>query len=366
MTSKLVLTFLGLGIFANFSFAKIPDRLLPTEKEKTAFLNEADDFIDDMAEGLQDRQCDAVLHSIRGEGAELMRIRMSRNEEVALSSNVERKDLTGDGAARGLQMRLYKPSTAGKDGAKIPLLVYLHGGGWTFGSINSCSLFCDALASNENVMVLAVDYRLAPENPFPAGLMDCVSAVEYAMSHAEEWGSSQELVSLGGDSSGGNLAVAASLYLQDQAKLSPIKSLVLFYPVVKAYADGSSSWKEYSRGYGLNSRLMNSFNEAYAGSSVATGSTQNKEKSENHNPLVSPAEAEKSQLAKLPPVLIIGAERDILYDQGKEFASVLHQSGNSVEHITFPGSVHLFITVKGQPTAFSKAVTLSGAFLWDK
>ena len=358
---KYLIALIGIGMMSTCSFARIPKKLMPTEKEKIAFLNEADDFIDDMAEGLQDRQCDAVLHAMRGQTGELTNVRMSRNVTVDLSENVERNDIIGDGSARGIKMRLYKPKSLGK--SPLPLLVYFHGGGWVFGSINSCSGYCDALAASGKVMVLAVDYSLAPENPFPSGLMDCVSAVEYAVSHIEEWGGSISLISVGGDSSGGNLAVATALYLQDQPQPIELKSLVLFYPVVKAYADKSASWKEYSRGYGLDSRLMNSFNEAYVNNVSAKADDKNYDV---RNPLISPAEAEKIKLAKLPPVLIIGAERDILYDQGKDFASTLNQLGNDVEHITFPGAVHLFITVKGQPTAFSKAVALTDAFLMDK
>ena len=92
--------------------------------------------------------------------------------------------------------------------------------------------------------------------------------VKYAMDHAAEWGSDSGLVSLGGDSSGGNLALAAAMraeeFLPEELK---VKSLILFYPVVKAYADNSKSWKTYSRGYGLDSRLMEAFNEAYLSSS---------------------------------------------------------------------------------------------------
>lgn len=357
---KLLIALIGIGVMAHCSFARIPKKLLPTEKEKIAFLNEADDFIDDMAEGLQDRQCDAVLHALRGQTGELTNIRRSRDITVELSDKVERKDITGDGSARGIKMRLYRPKSSGSDKSELPLLVYFHGGGWVLGSINSCASYCDALAASGKVMVLAVDYSLAPETPYPSGLMDCVSAVEYAASHVEEWGGSISLISLGGDSSGGNLAVATALYLQEQPQHEKLKSLVLFYPVVKAYADNSASWKEYSRGYGLDSRLMNSFNEAYVNSASTNVDNKN---SDVHNPLISPAEAEDSQLAKLPPVLIIGAERDILYDQGKGFADNLKKVGNDVEHVEFTGAVHLFITVKGQPTAFSKAVALSSAFL---
>ena len=204
-----------------------------------------------------------MLHAIRGQGAELLAIRNSRRATHVVSKSVKAQDIIGDGSARGLKMRLYRPLAAAKK--PLPLLVYFHGGGWTWGGIESCAAFCDALAATGKVMVLAVDYSLAPEKPFPAGLMDCVSAVEYAFSHAKKWGSAAGMVSAGGDSSGGNLALATALYMNKNATAGQrLHSLVLLYPVVKAYADKESkSWKKYGRGYGLDKRLMEAFCDAY-------------------------------------------------------------------------------------------------------
>lgn len=364
MDKRYLIALLGFGMTIASGYCKLPKSLLPTEKEKIAFLNEADDFIDEIPEGTQDKQCDAVLHAMRGHTGELSNIRMSRNSMPELSSAVSRTDLSGDGSARGINMRLYSP--AGKDATPLPLLIYFHGGGWTFGSINSCARFCDSLAASGKVIVLAVDYSLAPEKAYPSGLLDCISAIEYAFSHASEWGVDPAMISLGGDSAGGNLALASALYLQESPLSSgAIKSLVLFYPVLKAYADGSRSWKEYSRGYGLDSRLMEAFNEAYlstppTGTVVSPATTG---ASDKENPLISPAHANDSQLKNLPPILLINGERDILCDQGKIFTERLEKIGHDTERIEFPGSVHLFITVDGQPSAFSKAVALTEAFL---
>lgn len=333
----------------------IPIMLYPSYEEQVKMLNEADDFIDDMADGLQDRQADAVYHSMRGMGGELATIRNIRNGATTPTAGVERMDINGDGSARGISMRLYRPEKRSK--SSLPLLVYFHGGGWTIGSLNSCSEFCDALAATGDMMVLAVDYRLAPENPFPDGLNDCIGSVEYALSHAKEWGSSPELISVGGDSAGGNLALATVMDIakRDDMKVK-LRSVVLIYPVTKVYNDKSASWKEYSRGYGLDGRLMEAFNEAYLFGSKPTESVIK-------NPKVSPAHATDTDLKNLPPVLMISAQRDILYDQGKEFTARLKKLGKSVDHVDFPGAIHTFATVKGQPTAFKKAVVLTAAFL---
>ncbi len=339
-------------LFSTGVFCELPSHYYPTEEEIAAMLREADDFIDDMPEGLQDCQSDAVRHALRGQLSELQDERMRRNKKSVLSDRVERIDFTGDGDARGIAMRLYKPKD--KENGPLPLLVYFHGGGWALGSIESCARFCDSLASSGKAMVLAVDYSLAPENPYPKGLYDCVGVVKYAMDHAAEWGSDSGLVSLGGDSSGGNLALAAAMraeeFLPEELK---VKSLILFYPVVKAYADNSKSWKTYSRGYGLDSRLMEAFNEAYLSSSNVEATA----------PDVSPGDSSDEKLSKMPRVLLISAERDILTGQGKEFIERLQSVGSDADRIEFPGAVHLFITVEGQPTAFGKSVAVAADFL---
>lgn len=336
-----LICFLSIGYLQ----AKVPVLLLPSEKESVEMLNEADDFIDDMPDAWQDRQADAVLHAIRGQFNELYQLRKNLDAAMAVSANVVTKDFIGDGSARGLKMRLYKPKNASKT---LPLLVYLHGGGWATGGLNGSSAVCDALAATGTVMVLAVDYSLAPERPYPGAVMECVGAVEYAEEHAKEWGSSPKLVSLGGDSTGANLALATALYMEKGGVTKDaIKSLVLYYPVTKGYRDDSASWKKYSRGYGLDSRLLDAYLRAYLSGGDAK------------DPMVSPGDASAEALRKLPPALIISAERDIVADQGKELASKLSKA----DHVEFPGTVHLFMTAAGQPTAFAKAIAITADYL---
>lgn len=342
-----------------FSPASATADILISEQEKTAMLNEADDFIDDMPEGLQDRQCDAVLHALSGQGADLQKIRLSRNVPAPVSDAVECSDITPDGTARGISMRLYRPKDAA---APLPLLVYLHGGGWTIGSIASCSRFCDAVAATGKAEVLAVDYSLAPESPFPDGLSDCVEAVRFAASHAGQLGTADNLIFIGGDSSGANLALATALRLGMEADSPAIKGIVAFYPVLKGGPDGSESWRKFSKGYGLDARLMNAFFEAYINGTDGCNSSNGAD-SVAQDPLMSPADAPDSMLEKLPPLLIVNAGRDILNDQGKDFHARLAKLGNDARRVEFPGAVHLFITVDGQPTAFGKAVALTADFL---
>ena len=297
---------------------------------------QADSFLRNMPEKLQAHQAEAIRRAIAGDAGMLTTVRQSRNKIAELPTGVYRTEV-GNGLA------LFRSTHYDSD--TIPLLVYLHGGGWVIGSINSCSRYCGVIA-DKGVAVLAVDYRLAPENPFPEGLDDCIAAVGFAMDKMAEW--KCRGISIGGDSSGGNLAIATALSFPENT----FTSLVTFYPVTKAYADDSASWEKYGEGFGLDSKLMEAFNQAYT--------------DDCRNVLVSPAEADDVTLMKLPPMLMVAAERDILRDQGQEFVNRLKHLGKDVCYVVIPGSVHLFITVDGQPSAFSRSVEESAAFILNR
>ncbi len=309
-----------------------------------SFTVEADSFISGLAPDNQISQAAAIRLAINGESKALDSIRAMRNREPKLPGGVTATDV-----APGL--RLYSADSISTADGALPLLVYLHGGGWTIGSINSCAEFCAALAARGDIKVLAADYPLAPEHPFPEGLDFCTTAVTTARSNAREWGIDPCRISVGGDSSGGNLALAASLSLL-KAGEAPPSSIVLFYPVVKAWNDGSRSWKQFSVGFALDGEYMEAFNEAYLSGGA-----------DARDPLVSPAAADDRLLSQLPPVMMIAAERDILCDSGREFARRLQQCGVPVTREQLPGTVHLFITVPGQPTARTHAITRTRLFI---
>ena len=225
------------------------------------------------------------------------------------------------------------------------MLLYLHGGGWTFGSINSCGRFCNAMAASGTMRVVALDYRLAPEHPYPAGLHDCIEAVNYLVDHAEELRIDPSRVTLGGDSSGGNLALATALSAACRGK---VESLLLFYPVTKAFDDGSASWQQYGKGFGLDTEIMETFNRAYT------------LRADAHDTAISVGLCSDSTLQTLPRTLLIAAERDILRDQGKE---LVERMGQKARRIEYEGAVHLFITVPGQEVAFQRAVVDAVGFI---
>ena len=314
-----------------------------TEEETTdcnrRMREQADSFLRNMPASLQHTQRLAIAKAIGGDCSDLEAVRNSRNTAPEISRTVRTRELSPTA-------RLYEPAAA--TDKKLPLLIYFHGGGWTFGSINSCGRFCNAMAATGRMKVLAVEYRLAPEYPFPHGLNDCQNAILYAHRHAGELMTDSTRITVGGDSSGGNLAIASALSGQCDGLLA---SLVLFYPVTKAFADETCSWRKYGEGYALDSSLMNEFNSAYTRGAA------------ERNHLIDVGLSDSEELSRLPKTLLIAVGRDILRDQGIEFAE--KAGTDKVTRIEFPEAVHLFITVPGQDEAFNTAVRIASAFITE-
>lgn len=299
-----------------------------TPAECQALSYEARRFVATMPKGVQSVQAAAVRAAIRGDGVALARVRASRDVQKPLIPGVTRRQVRPD-------LCLYLPES----GVAARTLLYLHGGCWVFGSINSCSSYCMAVAQ-KGVAVLAYDYPLAPEHRPDAVVAGCREAFAWTCAHAPEWGGSANRVSVGGDSAGGNLSLAVALTLRSGPRPA---SLLLYYPVTCAWADGGASWRLYGEGCGLDADLMEAGNEAYAHGDA-------------RNPLVSPVCASDEALAALPPCHFLAAGCDILLDQGLALHRRLKRLGVVTTHETVPGAVHLFVTVKGQPKAFGRAV----------
>lgn len=313
----------------------VASQTLPSDTLQQDMLAEELTFLKNMKPSLQHEQMLAVRKAINGNSAALEQIRASRNKAPELPEGVNATYLRPD-------LCLFSPTEAAK--RQRPLLLYLHGGGWCFGSINSCARFCAALSLEADCCVAALNYRLSPAYPFPTPLNDCREAFRFLKEHAGEWGCDTAHVSVGGDSAGGNLALATAMTEKGVHKVVPI------YPVTKLFTERTASWENYAVGYGNDAELLKAFNEAYAAG-------------EERNPLVSVALADDTTLKALPPVLIVSAGHDILFDQTAELAERLKHLGNHLSYHVFPTATHLFITVPGQPTAFREAVKTVGAFL---
>ncbi|MBQ9311563.1 MAG: alpha/beta hydrolase [Bacteroidales bacterium] len=303
---------------------------------------EADDFLKTLDPNLQYNQTKAIEQALNGDFTSLIEVRNSRNVAIPLIDGVKAKYITE-------KMRIYYPANL-RENEKLPCLIYLHGGCWIFGSINSCSRFCMELVKNHRVIVVALDYSLAPTNPYPYALNDIMQCTDYLFEHAQELNIDADNISLGGDSAGGNMAIVAAVQRKQKGKKN-YASLIAFYPVTKAWNDESISWKTYEKNSGLEGILMDIGNKAYIG------------EDDKENPEISPAMYKDKDLKELPKTLIVAADRDILKDQGREFYERILKLGVDARYVLLPYTYHLFITVKGQQEAFNTSVKLSGDFL---
>ena len=169
-----------------------PDSILQQK-----MLIEEQTFLTKMKPGLQHMQMLAVRAAMQGNDSDLQKIRESRNQAPTLPEDVK-------AFYPSPNICFFSPKKAST--RKRPILLYLHGGGWCFGSINSCARFCAAVALEADCVVAALNYRLAPAHPFPLPLEDCQQAISFLKMHAEEWNCDSTQISIGGDSAGGNLA----------------------------------------------------------------------------------------------------------------------------------------------------------------
>jgi acetyl esterase len=240
-------------------------------------------------------------------------------------------------------MRLYRPETA----VGCPLLVFLHGGGFVICDLDTHDRTVRELAHRTGAVILSVDYRLAPEHPFPAAAEDARAALAWAVAHAAELGCDPARVFVGGDSAGGNLAVGAALARRD-AGGPPLAGQLLIYPSVQQDFAGGSA-EEFAKGYFMTIDHIRWFSRQYLG---PTGDPRDPRAS----PLLAP------DLAGLPPALLVVADCDTLRDQALAYARRLAATGVPVEVQLHPGVFHGFLGVLGAlPEAES---ALSGAASW--
>lgn len=227
-----------------------------------------------------------------------------------------------------IPIRVFFPKTAPN---KNVSMIYIHGGGWTIGDIDSYSGVCQNIADEFKLIVYSIDYRLAPEYQYPIGFEDCLQAVEVLMNQEKATEDHQWI--LMGDSAGGNLAAAVSLKLKQANKSLPAKQ-ILFYPVTYwDHTTASPFASNVTEGYdyGLTIKKMQEYMENYV-------PVEEKRK----DPFVAPLMAE--DLSKQPDTLIITAEHDPLRDEGEAYGEALKEAGNKVTVHRVLDSVHGFIS----------------------
>lgn len=229
-----------------------------------------------------------------------------------------------DEDADGVQVRIYRPSAD----RSLPCLVFFHGGGWVIGDLETHDSVCRQLANQVQCVVIAVDYRLAPEHPYPAALEDCYHTVQWAVDNAHRLDIDPTRVAVGGDSAGGNLAACVCLKSRQEGG-PPISFQLLIYPVTDTAMD-TSSYEENREGYLLTRDSMSWFMEQYLGTA-----------SDNRlDPLAAPLRA--PDFSNLPGACIITAEFDPLRDEGEHLAARLDSSGVHASLRHFDGMIHGF------------------------
>lgn len=235
----------------------------------------------------------------------------------------------------GLPARLYLPTGAPATG---PLLVFLHGGGFIFGDLASHDSSCRYLAEQAGVRVLAIDYRLAPEDPFPAAYDDAIAAFDWAHEHAAEIGADPSRIGVGGDSAGGNLAAGVALAARERCAFQ-----LLLYPVVDMTAD-TESRRLFGEGFYLTTGFIDLAGRCYVPEGV-----------DHRDPRLSPLFAEVPE--GVAPAYVATAGFDPLRDEGEAYARKLEEAGVKVELRRFPDQIHGFVNVIGAGRSAKAAVT---------
>ncbi len=225
-----------------------------------------------------------------------------------------------------IPIRLYFPQSE----VNLPVIVYFHGGGFVIGNLDSHDKVCRRISRDNQAIVVAVDYRLAPEHKFPAAPKDCYDATKWVAENIEKYGGDPSRLVVMGDSAGGNLATVTAIQARDLGEPA-IAFQVLVYPTTDARMRHPSI-DSCAEGYILTKALMHWFLDHYMA-----------KEADKVNPLMSPLLT--SDLSNLPPALVQTAGYDPLQDEGKEYAEKLKAAGNEVFYTHYPDLIHTYFTM---------------------
>lgn len=241
------------------------------------------------------------------------------------------------GPAGPIPVRVYSPAGSGKK----PGLVYFHGGGFVLCDLDSHDATCRELSAGSDCVVVSVDYRLAPEAPFPAAPEDCYAATRWTAESAERLGIDADRLAVAGDSAGGNLAAVVALMARDRRGPAIVHQL-LIYPVTSSTLD-TGSYETNGQGYFLSRDMMRWFWHHYL-----------ETESDGESPLASPLKAK--DLAGLPAATVFTAEYDPLRDEGRAYAERLEQAGVATAYTNYPGVFHGFFAMTNEIPRARQAV----------
>ena len=311
-----------------------------------------------------DRDAERVLEMVRLSGRppyetlsapEARELFLAAREVLALDppAVAEILGLSAPGpAGAAIPLRLYRGAGT-TPGDTLPALVYFHGGGWVIGDLDTHDSLCRHLANAARCIVVAVDYRLAPEHKFPAAVEDCFDATLWIAQEAAAFGIDRERLAVGGDSAGGNLAAVVSLIARDQGT-PKLRCQALLYPAVECGMTHASH-DRFAEGYLLTRPTMKWFYDHYLRGLADVDDWR-----------ASPLRA--ADLSGGAPALVLTAGNDVLCDEGQAYARRLREAGIEVQLRHFPDQIHGFLTMgkiieAAQPALDDIAAALQAA--WD-
>jgi acetyl esterase len=273
---------------------------------------------------------------------------LRRTERVRADVDIYRvEDRQIPGPVQPIKVRIYTPQ-ASQEQASLPVLVWYHGGGFVIGDLDSHDSACRALANQTECLVVAVDYRLAPEHKFPGAVEDCEAALHWVAAHATELGGDPGRIAVGGDSAGGNLAAVVALLAREKGGPKLCFQL-LIYPCVAPEPE-TPSHHQFAEGYLLTRKTITWFFKQYLRSSKDT-----------LDPRYAPLE--EKDLSSLPPSLVIVAGFDPLRDEGVDYAKALIDAGNKVTLSNYEGMIHGFYLMGGMIDKANQAIEESARHL---
>lgn len=250
-------------------------------------------------------------------------------------------DITMGTPAGDIPARLYRPDRPGQH----PAVVYFHGGGWTVGSLETHDGTARAITNTADCVVVSVDYRLAPEHPFPAAVVDAFAATQWVSEYGERLGIDTSRIAVAGDSAGGNLAAVVSLMARDQGGPELVHQALVYPAVNSPELRWFDSYDENAEGYFLEQRSMEWFYDQYISRST-----------DHRNEYAFPLLAR--DLSELPAATVITCEFDPLRDEGIRYADRLAEAGVNVHREHFEGMIHGFIGLKDRLEAGRDGITI--------
>jgi acetyl esterase/lipase len=249
-------------------------------------------------------------------------------EARRILAKVEDRLLPGPEGAPDIPVRVYWPRV---DADPLPLVVFFHGGGWVICGLDTHDGLCRDLANGTDAIVISVDYRLAPEHPFPAAAEDAYAALRWAHDNAVSLGGDAAQIAVAGDSAGGNLAAAVALMARDRGG-PPICFQLLVYPVIERDFE-TGSYRDNAEGYFLTRTQMQWYWQQYVGDDAEA----------SVHPYASPIRAD--DLAGLPPAHVVTAEYDPLRDEGEAYGRRLADAGVPTDIRRYDGVFHGFFSM---------------------